>query len=129
VARCWALPGVEHVAPAVKALLIPVDGPPEVVGLAGGGGIRFMRSLRALIGAGCVERFRVTDRWEFWLDEDGMAAGKAVNQAATRVARAFGAQSSLCGTIVITGLDDGTASAALSPGQVDAILRRITVAQ
>jgi hypothetical protein len=49
----------------VRALLIPVDGSPEVVHLAGGGGVRFMRSLRALIVAECVERFRVTDRWEF----------------------------------------------------------------
>jgi hypothetical protein len=30
-----------------------------------------MRSLRALIGAECVERILVTDLWEFWVDEDG----------------------------------------------------------
>jgi hypothetical protein len=111
----------------VRAVLVPVDGLPEVADLADGGGVWFMRSLRALVGAECVERIRVTDRWEFWLDEDGRAAGKAVNQAATRVARAFGARFSLCGTVVITGLDDGAAGwAALSRGQVDAILRRVT---
>jgi hypothetical protein len=32
--------------------------------------------LRSLIGAEQVERFRVTGRWEFWVDEDGRAAGK-----------------------------------------------------
>jgi hypothetical protein len=111
----------------VRAVLVPVDGLPEVVDLADGGGILFMRSLRALVGAECIERIRITDRWEFWLDENGRAAGKAVNQAATRVAGAFGARFSLCGTIVITGPDDDAAGwAALSPGQVDAILRRVT---
>jgi hypothetical protein len=115
------------VVSVVRALLVPVDGPPEVVDLAGGGGIGFMRSLGALIGAECVERIRVTGRWEFWLDEDGMAAGKAVNREATRVARDFGARFSLCGTVVITGADHGAAGwAALSPGQADVILRRVT---
>jgi len=115
------------VACAVRALLVPVGGPPEVVDLAGGGDARFTRSLRALLGAGCAERFRVTDRWEFWLDEDGRAAGKAVNEAATRVARDFGVRFDLCGDVVITGVDDGAAGwGSLSPGQVDAILRRIT---
>lgn len=80
-----------------------------------------------LVGAECVERIRITDRREFWLDENGWAAGKAVNQAATRVAAAFGARFSLCGTVVITGPDDGAAGrAALSPGQVDVIFRRVT---
>jgi hypothetical protein len=119
------LPG-EHAASAVRALLISVDGAPGVVGLAGGGGIRFMRSLRALIGAECVERFRVTNRWEFWLDEDGRAAGKAVNEAATRVARDFGVRFDFCGSVVVTGADDAVAGwVPLSPGQVDAILQRI----
>lgn len=63
----------------MKALVVPVDGPPAVVAVAGGGGARFMRSLRTLIGAEFVEPFRVTDRWEFWLDEDGRSAGKVVN--------------------------------------------------
>jgi hypothetical protein len=70
----------------VKALLIPVDGPPREVDLPGGG-TRFMRSLKALIGTECAERIRVTSRWEAWLDEDGAAAGKPVNQAATLVAQ------------------------------------------
>ena len=111
----------------MKALLVPVDGPPKVVDLADGGGIRFMRSLRALIGTPCAERIWITDRWEAWLDEDGAATGKPVNQAATRVVHAFGAQFSLRGTVVITGLDkDTTASATLTPSQVDALLRRIS---
>jgi len=111
----------------VKALLIPVDGPPRVVDLADGGGTRFMRSLRTLTGAQYVEPIGITDRWEAWLDEDSAATGKPVNQAATLLARAFGAWFSLCGTVVIAGLDkDKATPAALSPGQVDAILRRIT---
>jgi hypothetical protein len=115
------------VACAVRALLFPVDGPPEVVDVAGGGGVGFVRSLGVLIGAECVERLRVTDRWEFWLDEDAMSAGRAVNQAATRVASSFGAQFSLCGSVVITGVDDDAAGwVALSPGQVGAILRWVT---
>jgi hypothetical protein len=57
-----------------------------------------MRSLRAHISAQCVERIWVTSRWEAWLDEDGAAAGKPANEAATLVARSFGAQFSLNGT-------------------------------
>jgi hypothetical protein len=110
----------------VRALLIPVDRPPEVVDLAGAGGIGFMRSLRALIGAECVERFRVTDRWEFWVDEDGRAAGKAVNEAAMRVARDFGASFSFLGGVVVTAVDDDVAGwGSLSPGQVAVILWRV----
>lgn len=111
---------------AVRALLVPVDGPPEVVDVAVGRGARFVRSLRARIGAELVERFRVTDQWEFWADEDGRTAGKAVNQAATRVGRGFGVQFDFCGNVVITGVDDDAAGwADLSPAQVDAILLRI----
>ena len=69
----------------MKALFIPVDGPPRELDLPGGG-TRFMRSLKALIGTECAERIRVTSRWEAWLDEDGAAAGKPVNQAATLIA-------------------------------------------
>lgn len=98
-----------------------------MVDLGGGGGIGFMRSLGALVGAECVERIRITGRWEFWLDEDAMAAGKVVNQAATRVARDFGAQFSLCGSVVITGVDDDADGwPGLSLDQVDAILLKVT---
>jgi hypothetical protein len=51
-----------------------------------------MRSLRALIGTDCVERIWITSRWEAWLDENGTAAGKPVNQAATFVAHSYGWQ-------------------------------------
>jgi hypothetical protein len=110
----------------VKALLIPADGPPREVDLPYDG-TRFMRSIRALIGTSCAERIWITNRWEAWLDEDGAAAGKPVNQAATLVARAFGARFSLRGTVVIVGLDeDTTMLASLSPAQVAAILWRTT---
>jgi hypothetical protein len=69
------------------------------------GGIRFMRSIRALIGTQYTERIWITDRWEAWLDEDGTAAGKPVNQAATLLARSFGFRFSLSGIVVIAGLD------------------------
>src|SRR6266567_7724363 len=46
-----------------------------------------MRSLRTLIGTRGAERIWITSRWEAWLDEDGAAAGKPVNQAATLLAR------------------------------------------
>lgn len=112
----------------MKALLIPVDGPPRAVDLADGGGIRFMRSLRALIGTRCAERIWITDRWEAWMDEDGAATGKQVNQAAALLTRSFGAQFSLCGPVVIAGLDkDTTTLASLSPVQIDVILRRIRI--
>jgi len=105
-------------------MLIPVDGPPREVDLPDGGA-RFMRSVRALIGTDCAERIRVTDRWEAWLDEDGTAAGKPVNQAAMLLARSFGWQLSLCGAVVVIGLDKDTADpAALSPAQAAAIVRR-----
>ena len=111
----------------MKALLIPIDGPPREVDLPGGGGTRFMRSLRTLIGTRCAERIWLTNRWEAWLDEDGAAAGKPANQAATLVARSFGARFSLRGTVVITGLEKDTAGpSALSPDQVDAILGKIS---
>jgi len=85
-----------------------------------------MRSLRTLIGARCVERIWVTDHWKAWLDEDGAAAGKPVNQAATLLARSFGWQFSLLGATVIVGLDkDADRWAGLSEDQVGAILRRI----
>ena len=72
-----------------------------------------MRSLKALIGTECAERIQVTSRWEAWLDEDGAAAGKPVNQAATLVAR-------------IVGVDkDTTEPAALSPAQAGGILEKI----
>ena len=74
----------------MKALLIPIGGPPREVELADRGGTQVMRSLRALIGARCVERIWITDHWEAWLDENGAAAGKPVNQAATLLARSFG---------------------------------------
>ena len=112
----------------MKALLIPVDGLPRVVDLADGGGSRFMRSIRALVGSECAERIWITDRWEAWLDEDSAATGKPPNRAATLVARDFGAQFSLCGTVVITGLDkDTSAPTSLSAVQIDAILQRITI--
>lgn len=108
----------------MKALLIPVSDPPREVDLPDGGGTRFMRSLRTLIGTGCAERIGITARWEAWLDEDGMTAGEPVNQAATLLARSFGWRFSFRGTIVIVGLnEDMSAAASLSPDQVDAILR------
>jgi hypothetical protein len=109
----------------MKALLIPVEGPARVADLPGGGGTRFMNSLRALTGTDCAERIRVTTRWEAWLDENGTSAGKQVNQAATRLARSFGWQFSLAGPAVIVGLDQDADPAALSPGQIDAILEKI----
>ena len=112
----------------MKALLIPVDGPPSDVDLPGGG-TRLMRSLKALTGAECAERIQVTSRWEAWLDEDGAAAGNPVNQAATLVARSFGFESSFLGAVVIVGVDKDTAEpAALSPAQAGVILARIRAA-
>jgi hypothetical protein len=85
-----------------------------------------MRSVRTLIGTRRAERIRVTSRWEAWLDEDGAAAGKPSNQAATLVARSFGFEFSLCRTVVIIGLDKDTAGPAdLSPEQAGAILGKI----
>jgi hypothetical protein len=84
-----------------------------------------MRSLKALIGTDCAERIQVTTRWEAWLDEDGAAAGKPVNQAATLVARSFGFEFSFLGPVVIVGVDkDTTEPAALSPAQSGASSRR-----
>jgi hypothetical protein len=85
-----------------------------------------MCSLRELIGTRCVERIWITSRWEAWLDEDGAAAGKPANRAATLVAPSLGAQFSLRGTVVIVGLGKDTAGpTALSAVQVDAILEKI----
>ncbi|HTU72123.1 MAG TPA: DUF3846 domain-containing protein [Trebonia sp.] len=109
----------------MKALLISVAGPPREVDLPGGG-MRFMRSLKALIGTQCAERIQITSRWEAWLDEDGAAAGKPVNHAATLVARSFGFEFSFLGPVVIVGVDKDTAEpAALSPAQAGTILEQI----
>ena len=108
----------------MKALLIPIDGPARVTDLPSGGGTRFMNSVKALIGAGCAERIGITTRWEAWLDENGTSAGRQVNQAATRLAQSFGWQLTLAGPAVIVGLDQNTDPAALSPGQIDAILEK-----
>lgn len=109
----------------MKALLIPADGPPREVDLPGGG-MRFMRSLRALIGTKHAERIQVTSRWEAWLDEDGAARGRPANQAATLVTRSFGFEFSFLGPVVIVGVGEDTAEpAALSPTQTGAILERI----
>jgi hypothetical protein len=62
-----------------------------------------MRSIRALIGTECAERIQVTNRWKAWLDEDGAAAGKSVNHAATVIARSFGFEFSFLGPVVIAG--------------------------
>jgi len=106
-------------------MLIPVDGTPREVELPDGGGPRFMRSIRALTGTGCAERVWITDRWEAWLDENGTAAGKPANQAATLLARAFGAEFGLYGTVVIVGLDKNSAPAALSPDQISVMLMMV----
>ena len=109
----------------MRALLIPVDGPPREVNLPGTKGSRFMRSLRTLIDTRCAERIQVTGRWEAWLDEDGSAAGKPVNEAATRIARDYGTECALLGTVVITGRDHAGDPAGLSPAQAGIILGRI----
>jgi Domain of unknown function (DUF3846) len=111
----------------VKALLIPANGPPREVDLPNGTDTRLMRSLKALTGADCAERIQLTSRWEAWLDEDGSAAGKPVNQAATLLARSCGWQLSLLGTVVVVGLDkDADSPAELSQAQADAIRKKAT---
>ena len=106
----------------MRVLLIPVGGPPREVDLPGAGGTRFMRSLGKLIGTDCAERIWMTTRWEAWLDENGFAVGKPVNEAATYLARTYGAEYAILGTVVIIGLDDTGESADLSPAQVDLIV-------
>jgi hypothetical protein len=54
-------------------------------------------------------RFRVTGRWEFWVDENGRSAGKPVSQAATRVGRDFGVRFDFLGNAAITGVDGDAA--------------------
>jgi hypothetical protein len=112
----------------MKALLIPVNGPPREADLPGGGGTRFMHSLRKLIGTDCAERIQVTTRWEAWLDENSSAAGKPLNEAATRLARAYGAEYDLTGAVVITSIDDAGQPIGLSPAQAGIIFGKIGTA-
>jgi hypothetical protein len=51
--------------------------------------------------------------------------GKAGQRGRQRLAQSFGWQLSLAGPVVIVGLDQDTDPAALSPGQIDAILEKI----
>jgi hypothetical protein len=89
--------------------------------------LRVLRAHQALIGAECTERIQVTSGWEAWLDENGRAAGKPVNQAATLLAQAFGAGFSIYRTVVIVGLDkDADVPASLSQAQVSLIFQRIS---
>ena len=76
-------------------------------------------------GTDCAERTWITTRWEAWLDEDGTSAGRQANEAASRLAQSFGWELSLAGPVVSVGLDQDMNPAALSPGQVDAILEKI----
>jgi hypothetical protein len=78
-------PGHDRRNRGMRALLIPVGEPPREVDLPSGGGARFMNSLAALTGADSIERLWITTRWEAWLDENGRAAGKQVNMAATHL--------------------------------------------
>ena len=57
------------------------------------------------------------------VDENGTAAGKPANLAATLLAQSFGWQLSLRGPLVIVGLNEETVPVALSPDQVNAIFR------
>ncbi len=88
----------------MKAILIPFDGPPREIDLPGydDSQIPTQAVLTTCPTAvpNCAEQVWITDRWEAWLDEDGMAAGKPANQAATLLAQSFGWQLSLRGTIV-----------------------------
>lgn len=106
----------------MKALLIPDDGPPREIDLPDAGGTRFMPSVGKLIGSDCPERIWITTRWEAWLHENGFAAGKPVNEAATYLARAYGAEYAILGTVVIISLDDTGEPADLPPAQVDLIV-------
>jgi len=56
-----------------------------------------------------------------------LGRGKPVNRAATFVAHSYGWPFSLRGAVVIVGLDKtGGTPVALSPGKVDATLKKIT---
>jgi hypothetical protein len=87
----------------------------------------FLDSLRAAVGADCVECVAVTDWWTACLDEDSVAMDQPVNQAATWFAGEYGARFRLRGTVVILGVDSRTtASCGLSPDQIDILCRRST---
>ena len=110
----------------IKALLIPVNGPASVVDLPGDGGTRFMRSLRRLFGECGLESHQITTRWGAWLDGNGWASQKPANPAAARVLQACGPRLHSPGDRRLTGLDDNASPAPLSPGQSDAILKKIS---
>ncbi|MEW2632865.1 DUF3846 domain-containing protein [Streptomyces sp. NPDC048389] len=106
----------------MKALSIPVNGRPTLVGLGDDGGCGFIRSLCAIIGAECVECVAVTDRWDAWLDEESAVKKQPLNEAATRLTHDYGTMARLRGTVVIVGADRGAnVSVSLSPDQIDTL--------
>ncbi|NUK00327.1 DUF3846 domain-containing protein [Streptomyces lunaelactis] len=121
-AKPWFSPG------PIPSAIRNYGRPTTVVDLGDdGAGSRFLRSLRAIIGAECAECVAVTDRWDAWLDEESAVRRRPLNEAATRLAHDYGARVRLRGTVVIVGADRGAnVSVGLSPDQIDTLRCRAT---
>lgn len=63
---------------ARRMLLVPVDGPTQVVDVGEG-----FEGIREALGGGWIERVRVAGDWSLAVDEDGIAKGLPVNPRAS----------------------------------------------
>jgi Domain of unknown function (DUF3846) len=87
----------------MKALSIDLQGRVADVELSADRSGGVVRGLRAVIGCAAVERLLVGGGLALWVDEDGIAEGRAVNGPASLLARELGVPMQLRGPVVVTG--------------------------
>ena len=88
-----------------------------------------MPALRAVIGCAMVEAVALDGGVNVWVDENGIAAGRALNAAASWLAQELhGVPIPLRGTVVFTGFDPETGCAEALTGAQAADLRHRLVA-
>ncbi|HEY3872174.1 MAG TPA: DUF3846 domain-containing protein [Actinocrinis sp.] len=87
----------------MKALSIDLHGRVTDVELSANRSVSVVRGLRAVIGCSMVERLVVDGGLALWVDENGIAEGRAVNGPASLLARERGVPMQLHGPAVVTG--------------------------
>lgn len=110
----------------MKALSIDLHGRVTDVELSADRSIGVAPGLRAVIGCRAVERLVVDGGLELWVDEDGIAEGRAVNGPASVLARELGVPMQLRGPVVVTGaVGEWGRTVGLRPAQVTDLRRRL----
>ena len=83
--------------------------------------------LRSALGAATIEALDITRRCTAWIDENGIAAHRRLNPAASALASQLGRRYlTLRGTVVLTGSTDPDGNTTgLTTTQIDDIQRRL----